>query len=35
VLRSQAEPGVTVCKIAVRRDDLPADDLVPAHLRPR
>jgi hypothetical protein len=35
VLQSQAEPGVTVCKVAVRRADLPADDLVPAHLRPR
>jgi hypothetical protein len=33
VLQSQAEPGVTVCKIAVRRADLPADDLVPAHRR--
>ncbi len=33
VLRSQAEPGVTVCQIAIRDMTLAADDLVPAHLR--
>lgn len=31
VLRSQAEPGVTVCQVALRPLDVPADDLVPAH----
>ncbi|MBS2028089.1 MAG: hypothetical protein JST54_09320 [Deltaproteobacteria bacterium] len=30
VLRSQAEPGVTVCQVAIRAASLPADDLVPA-----
>jgi hypothetical protein len=31
VLESQATPGVTVCKVALRPAQLPADDLVPAH----
>jgi len=35
VIESQAEPNVTICKIAIRRSDLPADDLIPAHLRGR
>jgi hypothetical protein len=35
VLRSQAEPNVTVCKVAIRRADLPADDLIPAHVLAR
>jgi hypothetical protein len=30
VLRSQAEPGVTVCQVAMRVASLPADDLVAA-----
>lgn len=34
VLRSQAEPGVTRCQVAMRRLDDVVDDLVPAHLRP-
>ena len=33
VLQSQAEPGVTVCKVAMRRAGVSVDDLVPAHLR--
>lgn len=33
VLRSQAEPGVTTCEVALRSSDLPAGDLVPAHER--
>ncbi len=33
VLRSQAEPGITVCRVALRRADAPLDDLVPAHVR--
>lgn len=35
VLESQAEPGVTRCRVALRPVDLPADDLVPAHVRVR
>jgi hypothetical protein len=31
VLRSQAEPGVTRCEVALRSSGLPHDDLVPAH----
>lgn len=31
VLRSQAEPGVEVCEIAIRSAELAHDDLVPAH----
>src|SRR5690606_31524053 len=33
VLRSQAEPGVTTCEVALRSSRLPAGDLVPAHER--
>ncbi len=33
VLRSQAEPGVTRCQVAMRRHDAPVDDLLPAHVR--
>lgn len=33
VLRSQAEPGVEVCQVAMRRKGLPVDDLVHAHER--
>jgi hypothetical protein len=33
VLRSQAEPGVTVCQVALRRAGAALDDLVPAHVR--
>ena len=33
VLRSQAEPGVTVCQVALRRTGADLSDLVPAHLR--
>lgn len=33
VLRSQAEPGVTVCQVAMRAARVPLDDLVPAHVR--
>jgi hypothetical protein len=33
VLRSQAEPGVEVCQLAIRKGDVPVDDLVPAHVR--
>jgi len=33
VLRSQAEPGVEVCQVALRRKGLPIDDLVHAHER--
>lgn len=33
VLQSQAEPGVTHCRIAIRPQHLPADDLVHAHVR--
>jgi hypothetical protein len=31
VLASQATPGVKVCRVALRPEALPADDLVPAH----
>jgi len=31
VLASQATPGVTVCKVALRAAHLPSEDLVPAH----
>ena len=33
VLRSQAEPGVTVCQVALRRAGANLSDLVPAHVR--
>jgi hypothetical protein len=33
VLESQATPGVSVCRVAMRASQLPADDLVPAHLK--
>ncbi|HEY2386434.1 MAG TPA: hypothetical protein VGK30_05700 [Candidatus Binatia bacterium] len=33
VLRSQAEPGVTSCQVAIRRAGSPTGDLVPAHVR--
>lgn len=33
VLRSQAEPGVAVCQVAVRRAGTQMDDLTPAHER--
>jgi hypothetical protein len=33
VLRSQAEPGVEVCQVAIRKADVSVDDLVPAHIR--
>ncbi|MBZ4418630.1 hypothetical protein [Myxococcus sp. RHSTA-1-4] len=33
VLESQATPGATVCRVALRRQELPADDLVAAHER--
>ncbi|MEK9968930.1 MAG: hypothetical protein VW600_07325 [Ferrovibrio sp.] len=33
VLQSQAEPGVTQCRVALRRSDAAMDDLVPAHVR--
>lgn len=33
VLQSQAEPGVTVCRVALRRMDASIEDLVPAHIR--
>lgn len=33
VLQSQAEPGVTVCRVALRPAEAAADDLVPAHVR--
>lgn len=35
VLRSQAEPGVEHCQVALRPQHLPATDLVPAHRRAR
>lgn len=35
VLRSQSEPGRTYCEVAIRRADVPVDDLVPAHVRVR
>lgn len=33
VLRSQAEPGVTACRVALRRAGADLSDLVPAHVR--
>jgi len=33
VLQSQAEPGVTVCRVALRPATAPVGDLVPAHIR--
>lgn len=33
VLRSQAEPGVTTCRVAIRPFDVGVEDLVPAHVR--
>lgn len=33
VLESQAEPGVTACRVALRLAGQPMDDLVPAHIR--
>ena len=33
VLRSQAEPGIEVCQVAIRKANLSVDDLVPAHIR--
>jgi hypothetical protein len=33
VLRSQAEPGVAVCRVALRPMGADVSDLVPAHLR--
>lgn len=33
VLRSQAEPGVSVCQVALRRKGADWSDLVPAHIR--
>lgn len=33
VLRSQAEPGVTVCQVAIRRRGSDLSDLQPAHVR--
>ncbi len=33
VLQSQAEPGITVCRVALRGTDAAIDDLVPAHIR--
>jgi len=33
VLRSQAEPGVTTCRVALRRRGADLSDLVPAHVR--
>lgn len=33
VLRSQAEPGVTSCRVALRRSGDAVDDLLPAHIR--
>ncbi|WP_300304650.1 hypothetical protein [Ferrovibrio sp.] len=33
VLQSQAEPGVTACRVALRWAEAPADDLIPAHQR--
>jgi hypothetical protein len=35
VLRSQAELGVGVCQVAMRKADVAVDDLVPAHVRAR
>lgn len=33
VLRSQAEPGVEICQLAIRTQDAGTEDLVPAHVR--
>lgn len=33
VLQSQAEPGVAVCRVALRQAGVAADDLIPAHIR--
>lgn len=33
VLQSQAEPGVTSCRVALRRSGAAIDDLLPAHIR--
>ena len=33
VLRSQAEPGVSVCQVALRRKGADLSDLAPAHIR--
>jgi hypothetical protein len=33
VLRSQAEPGVSVCRVALRRKGADWSDLIPAHVR--
>lgn len=33
VLQSQAEPGVTVCRVALQRTAAATTDLVPAHIR--
>lgn len=33
VLSSQAEPGVVVCRVALRSAGLPTGDLIPAHIR--
>ena len=33
VLRSQAESGVEVCQVAMRKADVSVEDLVPAHIR--
>ena len=33
VLRSQAEPGVSVCQVAIRRKGADLSDLQPAHVR--
>lgn len=33
VLQSQAEPGVTACRVALRVNGAPLDDLLPAHIR--
>ena len=35
VLRSQAEPGVTTCQVAMRVRGASMDDLTPAHVRVR
>lgn len=35
VLRSQAEPNVEVCRVAIRHKSHSTDDLIPAHLKRR
>jgi len=35
VLESQATPGVTYCRVAMRLKQEPIDDLVPAHEEPK